>query len=105
MAVAEILSGVITPSGSASAEYVRDFTADPTWANTSTGRQFRFGAYGEDVPGDYVYRYPDENGKYLTIDPGSTGTVSAAWNTKRASTWATSTTRPSGTKSLRATPL
>lgn len=73
-AVAEILSGVITPSGSASAEYVRDFTADPTWANTSTGRQFRFGAYGEDVPGDYVYRYPDENGKYLTIDPGSTGT-------------------------------
>ncbi|MBP5255259.1 MAG: glycoside hydrolase family 3 C-terminal domain-containing protein [Lachnospiraceae bacterium] len=73
-AVAEILSGVINPSGGASAEYVRDFTADPTWMNTSTGRQFRYDAYSEDVPGDYVYRYPDEDGKYLTIAPGGTGT-------------------------------
>ncbi len=73
-AVAEILSGVINPSGGFSAEYVRDFTADPTWMNTSTGRQFRYGAYSEDVPGDYVYRYPDEDGKYLTITPGGTGT-------------------------------
>lgn len=73
-AVAKILSGEISPSGGVSAEYVRDFTADPTWMNTSTGRQFRFGAYSADVPGDYVYRYPDEDGKYLTIAPGGSGT-------------------------------
>lgn len=72
-AVAKILSGEINPSGGHSAEYVRDFTADPTWMNSITGRQFRYGAYAENVPGDFVYRYPDENGKYLTIDPGSTG--------------------------------
>lgn len=72
-AVVKILSGEINPSGGHSAEYVRDFTADPTWYNSITGRQFRYGAYSEDVPGDFVYRYPDDNGKYLTIDPGSTG--------------------------------
>ncbi len=72
-AVGKIISGEITPSGGHSAEYVRDFTADPTWMNSVTGRQFRYGAYSEEVPGDFVYRYPDENGKYLTTAPGSTG--------------------------------
>ncbi len=69
-AVAKILSGEINPSGGHSSEWVRDFTADPTWMNNGTGRQFRYGAYSEDVPGDFVYRY--ENG-YYTIQPGSTG--------------------------------
>lgn len=69
-AVAKILSGEINPSGGHSSEWVRDFTADPTWMNNGTGRQFRYGAYSDDVPGDFVYRYP--NGNY-TIQPGSTG--------------------------------
>ena len=72
-AVGKILAGEINPSGSAPAEYERDFTADPTFMNTSTGRQFRYGALGEDVPGDYVGRFPnneDPTKCYLTGRPG-----------------------------------
>ena len=71
-AVAKILSGEINPSGGHSAEFVRDFTADPTWMNNGTGRQFRY-KNGIDSPGDFVYRYEDEGGKYLTIAPAGTG--------------------------------
>lgn len=74
-AVAGILAGDINPSGSAPAEYERDFTADPTWMNTSTGRQFRYGALGEEVPGDYVARFPNDTenpeNAYLTGVPGT----------------------------------
>lgn len=74
-AVAGILAGDINPSGSAPTEYERDFTADPTWMNTSTGRQFRYGALGKDVPGDYVARFPNDTenpeNAYLTGCPGT----------------------------------
>ena len=74
-AVAKILAGQINPSGGAPAEYERDFTADPTWQNTSTGRQFRYGSEGENIPGDYVGRFPDEDAdpknNYLTGIPGT----------------------------------
>lgn len=73
-AVGGILAGTINPSGGASLEYEKDFTADPTWQNTSTGRQFRYGSLDADTPGDYVGRYPNsENVKdcYLTGLPGT----------------------------------
>lgn len=67
-AVAKIVSGEINPSGGASAQWVRDFTADPTWQNASSGRQFRF--LDSDIAGDYAVRY--ENG-YYTFSPSSAG--------------------------------
>ena len=73
-AVGKILSGEINPSGSAPAEYERDFTADPTFMNTGTGRQFRYGSLAENVPGDYVARFPNDlehpENAYLTGRPG-----------------------------------
>jgi len=73
-AVAKILSGEINPSGGASHNYERDFTADPTFMNTSTGRQFRYGSLSDDVPGDYIGRFPNDPDNpencYLTGQPG-----------------------------------
>ena len=73
--VGKILSGEINPSGCAPTEYERDFTADPTFMNTSTGRQFRYGSLAEDVPGDYVARFPNDTDHpencYLTGKPGT----------------------------------
>ncbi|MBO4540379.1 MAG: glycoside hydrolase family 3 C-terminal domain-containing protein, partial [Bacilli bacterium] len=74
-AVGKILAGKINPSGGAAHEYERDFTADPTYQNTTTGRQFRYGALADDVPGDYVGRWPNDpthpENCYLTGKPGT----------------------------------
>lgn len=74
-AVGKIISGEVNPSGGASYEYERDFTADPTYMNNSTGRQFRYGALADNVPGDYVGRYPNDlehpENAYLTGVPGT----------------------------------
>ena len=72
-AVAKIISGEINPSGGASAQWSRDFTADPTWQNTGSGRQFRYmneeGEY-EGLAGNITARY--ENGLY-TYSPSAAG--------------------------------
>ena len=74
-AVGKIIAGEINPSGSAPAQYERDFTADPTFMNTGTGRQFRYGSLAENVPGDYIGRFPNNaddkpEDAYLTGRPG-----------------------------------
>lgn len=66
-AVAKIVSGEINPSGGASAEWVRDFTADPTWQNAGNNRQFR---YIDGLAGNTSVRY--ENGLY-TYSPSTAG--------------------------------
>ncbi|MBR1813315.1 MAG: putative Ig domain-containing protein [Lachnospiraceae bacterium] len=66
-AVAKIVSGEINPSGGASAEWMRDFTADPTWQNAGNNRQFR---YIDGYAGNTSVRY--ENGLY-TYSPSTAG--------------------------------
>ena len=73
-AVGKILAGAINPSGGAANEFERDFTADPTWQNTGTGRQFRYGSLDANTPGDYVGRFPNSETNedcYLTGKPGT----------------------------------